>query len=164
MDNIFLFSYGSNSTEQIKERINSLISIPTYPAYIKDYVRIFAGKSTRWCNGGICTIYPLTDKNVYGIVVKIKRQDLEKMNKYEVGYHLEIKDVYFNNSFHKTYVYIKDNNKFCIIPSSSYINAINKMLNEREKTDNRKILIRKLSSDNKIILLGYWSELDGFFL
>lgn len=161
MNNIFLFSYGSNSIKQVKARICNTSHLTVYSAYIENYVRIFAGRSKRW-DGGVASIYPLKDKNVYGIVIVLKKKDLEKLNEFEIGYHLEMKDVYFNGCYRKSYVYIKDNDNFDLLPSSSYLHAIDNMLNEREKMENRRILIRKLSSERKIVLLGYWSSLEGF--
>ncbi len=84
----FLFSYGSNSSLQVKERVNSEESIQFYPAYIKDYVRIFCGVSKRW-NGGIASITPCEDSNVYGIVLKLTNAQLAKLDTYETGYTRE---------------------------------------------------------------------------
>ena len=62
---MLLFSYGSNSITQIKNRINLLDNLSYEKGYIKDYVRIFAGKSLKWENGGISSIYFCKGKKVH---------------------------------------------------------------------------------------------------
>jgi hypothetical protein len=98
---------------------------------------------------------------VYGILVKLKIQDLELLNSYECGYHLKLLDVCVNSSnILQSFVYIKDNNIFKRLPSDSYMNAINSMLNDRYQKGNnnksRKIFIRCILN-NKIKLLQIWT-------
>lgn len=77
----FLFSYGSNSSIQVKNRVESEEHIHFYPAYIKNYVRIFSGVSKRW-NGGIASIIPSENSNVYGIIMKLTNAQLAKLDSY----------------------------------------------------------------------------------
>jgi hypothetical protein len=154
-----LFCYGSNSIKQLQQRLHINEKISWKKAYINNYVRIFAGYSKRW-NGGIASIYPCNGKKVYGILVKLKVEDLELLNSYECGYHLKILDVFVNsNNIIQSFVYIKTNNKFKRLPSEAYMNAINSMLNDRSKKENnksRKIFIRSVVN-NKIKLLQIWT-------
>jgi len=155
-----LFCYGSNSIKQLQQRLHINEKISWKKAYINNYVRIFAGYSKRW-NGGIASIYPCNGKKVYGILVKLKIENLELLNSYECGYHLKILDVFVNsNNIIQSFVYIKTNNKFKRLPSEAYMNAINSMLNDRSKKENnksRKIFIRSVVN-NKIKLLQIWTS------
>lgn len=155
-----LFCYGSNSIKQLQQRLHITEKIKYKKAYINNYVRIFAGYSKRW-NGGISSIFPCDGKKVYGILVKLKIQDLELLNSYECGYHLKLLDVCVNSTnILQSFVYIKDNNIFKRLPSDSYMNAINSMLNDRYQKGNnnksRKIFIRCILN-NKIKLLQIWT-------
>jgi hypothetical protein len=142
----FLFSYGSNSSIQVKERINSEINIDYYPAYIKNYVRIFAGVSKRW-NGGIASIVPSEDNNVYGIVLKLTNAQLVKLDAFEGGYTREKINIYLQSIMGKErivegFVYVKNDNKFSHLPSQAYMEAIRHMLDERRISHSQKIVIR----------------------
>ena len=154
-----LFCYGSNSIKQLQQRLHINEKISWKKAYINNYARIFAGYSKRW-NGGIASIFPCNGKKVYGILVKLKFEDLELLNSYESGYHLKIIDVCVNsNNIVKSFVYVKNNNKFKRLPSEAYMNAINSMLNDRSQKENnksRKNFIRSVVN-NKIKLLQIWT-------
>ena len=160
---MLLFSYGANSIKKIKERINKDDDIFFTKAYIDNHVRIFSGKSNRWNNGAISSILYSNGNKVYGIALELNENELSKLNNFEKGYHLEEKDVIIKNKVVKCHVYIKDNNDYHTLPSSSYLLAINDMLNDRGIKENRKIMIRRLSN-NKIITIGYWTELNGISL
>ena len=154
-----LFCYGSNSIKQLQQRLHINEKISWKKAYINNYVRIFAGYSKRW-NGGIASIFPCHGKKVYGILVKLKIEDLQLLNSYECGYHLKILDVCINsNNILQSFVYIKTSNIFKRLPSEAYMNAINSMLNDRSQKENnksRKIFIRCILN-NKIKLLEIWT-------
>lgn len=159
--NLNLFCYGSNSIKQLKERLEIEENLSFQKAYIKDYVRIFCGFSKKW-KGSVCSIFPLKGKNVYGILVKVNIEDLEKISKFEKGYHLEIKDVNIEKKKSiKSFFFIKDDIKFNNIPSNEYMIAINDMLNDRNNNiKNRKIFIRGII-DNKIKIINIWK--NSFF-
>jgi len=157
---MFLFSYGSNSIEQIKERLSIDRVLLYKKAYMKNYIRIFAGKSNKW-DGSVASIYPKEDKKVYGIAIDINDEELFELNKFESGYSLEIKKTMIDEEEIDCYVYIKKSNKLNLLPSESYLIAINKMLNNRIHKKNRKIMIRVIKN-NKLILLGFWTNKNGF--
>ena len=156
---IYLFSYGSNSIEQLKKRLSRIDNFVYYPAYINNYTRIFAGNSKRW-DGGIASIYPCDKSKVYGIAVEVTQTELEVLDLYEGGYNRSIMKGY-NQKLKKEedyYVYIKQNNKFYTFPSDEYLEAIDKMLNDRNSnidTDQRRILIKGIIN-NKLVTLGTW--------
>jgi hypothetical protein len=164
-DDVYLFFYGSNSINQIKERLNIKSDIEYYPSHIKNHCRIFAGFSKRW-NSAIASIYPLLNNNVYGITIKINKKYLEEMDKFEKGYSRIMIKVYFETKkkYYDCYVYIKDNLSFYQFPSIKYLEAINKMLNDRYSKSsnklNRKIMIRIKKNEN-IINLGNWTNENG---
>lgn len=160
---MFLFSYGSNSIEQLKIRLSTTRVLLYKNAYMKDYIRIFAGKSKKW-NGGVASIYPNKNKKVYGIAIEISNDELNKLNKFESGYSLEIKKITIDGEDKEEidcHVYIKKNDKFNLFPSESYLHAINKMLNNRIYKKNRKIMVRVIKN-NKLVLLGFWTIKNGF--
>ena len=158
---MLLFSYGSNSITQIKNRINLLDNLSYEKGYIKDYVRIFAGKSLKWENGGISSIYFCKGKKVHGIIVNLSLEQINQLNTYEKGYTLEEKNVIINKKIEKCFVYVKNNNVFKKIPSESYLIAINNMLNEITHKNQRKINIRCIIN-NKLKLIGYWNINNGY--
>ena len=191
---IYLFCYGSNSIKQLNERLNepinehlnehlnerlnerinetnqklSLVPLVAEKAYLKNHVRIFSGYSKRW-NGAVSSVFPCNNKKVYGIVVKLTLEQLEKLNIFEKGYHLEIKDIiiYEKNIIQtsvKSFIYIKDNTKFRKFPSNSYMNAINIMLNDVSNKNTRKIFIRVVKNNKiKTIALWYSNNENGYF-
>lgn len=173
----YLFCYGSNSINQLKERLLETGNIEYHPTRLKNYCRIFAGFSKKWF-GGIATMVPLKNNYVYGITVKIPTEQLNILDSYEKGYTRKILKVYFEDirKNYNVYVYIKDNTKFIELPSAKYMESINTMLNDRyplsSNNSNRKIKIRGYGNktdlteiyEEKIIVYGFWTEKDGFIL
>lgn len=168
----YLFCYGSNSIQQIKDRLKIKRELKYFPAYIKNYTRIFAGKSKKWNNGGVATIYPIQNATVYGIVVKLKEEELLKLDEFEGGYVRIILDGKMQNfelNKIKTLqfnVYVKTKFEFKEFPSIDYLNAINNMILDRhidKKYDDKKILIKGIIKNN-LINMGYWSKIDGIKL
>lgn len=165
---IYLFCYGSNSVHQIKERLNIYSEIEYFPGFINNYCRIFAGFSKKW-NGGVASISFSKKNKVYGIIIKINETDLKKLDMFEKGYIRKIMNVYseYHNNYLCCNVYIKYNEKYFDYPSVKYIEAINKMLNDRyyDSPNNlsRKIII-KIKQDDKIINIGNWTNKDGLIL
>ena len=150
-----LFSYGSNSIQQIKNRIESEREIIFYPAYLKNHVRIFCGKSQRWNHGAICSFYPFENRNLYGIAVYLTMDELLKLDTFENGYERIDINIILENEFHEcknAYIYRKINTQFYTMPSDDYLQAIHHMLNDRKKKTQRKLIIRALIK-NKIKIL-----------
>jgi gamma-glutamylcyclotransferase (GGCT)/AIG2-like uncharacterized protein YtfP len=150
-----MFIYGSNNKDQLSKRINNN-NLTYIPAYLPDHIRIFAGYSKKW-DGGVATIYPVKNKNIYGAVVKINIQEIKKLDKYEKGYIKENVKVILNDKREiDAFTYKKINYLYDKPPSDEYINAIRKMLNEN-KFNKNKILVRGIIKDNhnneKIILI-----------
>lgn len=155
-----LFCYGSNSIEQLQNRLQ-VDNLKFIPAYIDNYSRIFAGKSSKWQDGAVASIYPHTGKKVFGILVEIPNKKLTILGSYEGGYYQ--KEIYVNTgkNTEKAIVYIKINNEFKILPSNKYLEAINSMLDNRGYDNERVIMVRALIND-KIKTLGKWSKKNGY--
>jgi hypothetical protein len=150
----YLFCYGSNSIEQIKERLNINCDIQYFPAYINNYTRIFAGKSKKWDNGGVASIYPFNNCKVYGIVIILNDIELQKLDEFEGGYKRKFLKGFIQNLTLKKnkkelfQVYIKENILFKEFPSNNYLKAINKMLNDRHFINNKDINIEYTNNQN----------------
>lgn len=163
----FLFSYGSNSSIQVKNRVESEEPIQFYPAYIKNYTRIFAGVSKRW-NGGIASIVPSENSNVYGIVLKLTTSQLAKLDSYEGGYtrekiNINVQSIMGKEQVVEGYVYIKNEHKFTHLPSQSYMESIRNMLDERRLSHTQNIVIRCIK-DGIIKSIGIWEPEYGIKL
>jgi len=154
MNKIFIFSYGSNSSKQIKERLSITENLISKSAHIDNHTRIFAGYSKKW-NGAVASLYPCKNKKTYGIIVEITKEQLSLLSEYEKGYHLEIKKIISNKIPIECYVYIKDNNRYIKPPSQSYIDAINITLNERKKLINQLQLKYQYENHHRNILIRY---------
>jgi len=152
----YLFSYGSNSAEQMKQRLGLLNPPKYYPAFINNYTRIFAGKNKFWQNGATATIYPEKNSKVKGIVFELSKQQIEKIDYYEnkdltMSYNRKIIKGYIVNKSNKAIpfnVYIMNNPKFINLPSKEYLLAVNKLLNNYENKLNNNFFILPLIKSN----------------
>ncbi len=61
----------------------------------------------------------------------------------------------------KAIVYIKINNEFKTLPSNEYLEAINRMLDNRGYDNERVIMVRAVIKD-KIKTLGKWDKTYGY--
>jgi cation transport regulator ChaC len=82
----YLFSYGSNSTQQLRAQIQNPTLI-TKPAILKGYVRVFCSKSEDWGGGGVASLAPSKAKNAvtYGSVARLTPEEFERLDKFEEG-------------------------------------------------------------------------------
>ena len=142
----YLFSYGSNNSQQIAIRINQREPIIYTNAYVFNYTRIFAGTSKKW-KGGIVGLYPCKNKKTYGIVTQLKEEDLLKLDSFEKGYKRVTMMVHNQLADNLTEViqaevYWKENIDFEYLPSNEYLSSIYKMLSERSGNHKDNIIIR----------------------
>lgn len=156
---IMLFSYGSNSTKQLAERLGRPRETFTrIPGYLQDYVRIFAGYSRRW-GGGVASVHALPGKRVYGTLTALNETELGMLDRYETGYTRHRMTVYTgNNGTSQAVVYVKNNPMFTTMPSEAYMRAIRTMLDETQRRHKNKILIHGVMKDNSIKKMGTWSH------
>lgn len=152
----YLFSYGSNSYHQINERTGSHIK-KSKLGTLHGYVRVFAGKSARWDNGGIASIYPLKNGKVNGSVIKLTIEQLERLDQFEYGYERKMIDIEINNETVSCYAYFKHHLEFVSPPSLLYLNAIRANLDCTDSKIKKKITVRILDpKTRKLKILGYY--------
>ena len=161
----YLFSYGSNSLNQLKKRVKNN-KLKGQKAYIEGYSRIFAGKSNKW-NGGVATIIESEKSSIVkGSIVYLTESELVKLDSFE-GANKNINPFSkINNLYRREYIcandennnsincitYIKNNTNWIKYPSNDYLEAIKNNLNEYwdELDDSNKLHIY----DNNLTLIG----------
>jgi hypothetical protein len=135
----FLFSYGSNSINQIKKRLNINRNLPCIPSYFSNHIRIFAGYSKKW-NGGVASYYKYKGSILEGICTLLTHNELLLMDTFEIGYkrkNVTVSILYDSKWINVTVqIYKKLDNTYITEPSKSYLNAITLMLKERNKIMN----------------------------
>lgn len=127
---MYLFSYGSNNPEQLKERLNLYTSPYAIPAHLNNYILFFGGYSTKW-KGAVASITPCKNKKVYGILTHTTDEQLKILDKYEIGYKRDNITVInrIDMQPYQAVVYIKnDDIQYLIHPSIDYIKAVSKTL------------------------------------
>ena len=165
----YLFSYGSNSSKQLKTRIKRKGPFEIQPAYLADHIRIFAGYSKKW-SGAVASVYPQLRKNVYGSLVKVSKNELEILDGFEKGYTrvrktLTIQDDNNNRTTVQAFVYVKNDVSFEVLPSIKYLQAISDMLSETDRKHKEKIMIRTINKKtDRSTILGHWTPRDGMVI
>ena len=66
IDTIRIFSYGSNSKTQMRERTGANVD-EIRRGFLNNHVRIFAGYSKRW-KGGVASIHYKKGEKLYGYI------------------------------------------------------------------------------------------------
>jgi len=158
-----IFSYGSNHSDQLKQRIERDIKLDFNSGFIKNYTRIFAGFSNRW-KGGVASIYPDEGSKVFGSVFYLSLEEIEKLDKFEGGYTRIVLDVMekINGVYEttKAFVYVKNDPYFNHLPSEDYCNAIYKMLTETDRKHTKGFFIRGVDENDNIKLISKWVKID----
>ena len=161
----YLFCYGSNSLSQLKQRLKKE-NLIVKKAYLPNYVRIFAGNSTKW-NGGVASIIQANSYHqVKGCVVYVHDSDLFKLDKYEGAHKDDSPFSRTNNIYRRKYIkifdenhneisaitYIKNNQNWLYYPSTEYLQAVKKNVQEfwEELDEFGELLIY----DNQLMLKG----------
>ena len=160
----YLFSYGSNNSQQIYSRIHHEMPIIYTNGYILDYARVFAGSSKRW-KGGIVGLYPCKKQKTYGTLIQLTEEQLLQLDIFEKGYkrvamtvHNQISDIL--TEVRQAEVYWKENIKFEYMPSNEYMHAIYRMLQERSGKHTNNIRIRGIVN-NEVMDVGMWNPTYG---
>ena len=81
-ETIACFAYGSNGTDQLRERCKNpnLVSLK---AAIRDYQRFFTGNSRKWEGGGVASLAPLPGNLCKGSVVFLTEFELDLLDRFE---------------------------------------------------------------------------------
>lgn len=157
METTPLFSYGSNSKAQLRARCQSP-ALKSFPAYLDDYVRIFAGSSSSWGGGGVATLAKHPGGRLFGSLVHLNTMELERLSRFEYGYSkvtLLIFDM-TTNLYINAVCYIKDTNHFMGPPSEPYRMAVHCHLKENFPSDPCTLTIRYIQEDGAIRTLEDW--------
>jgi gamma-glutamylcyclotransferase (GGCT)/AIG2-like uncharacterized protein YtfP len=159
---LYLFSYGSNNSKQLAQRVKRQGGFKTWPGYLENHVRIFADYTQRW-KGGVASVHSLPGKRVYGNIVEITSGELAALDRFEEGYTRVIKKVYCQSthSYLDCFVYVKNDHSFSHLPSEAYLRAISKMLLETERVNKSKILIRGITPRGAVKVYATWTPDDG---
>jgi hypothetical protein len=80
-----VFSYGSNSTAQLRARVGNL-QLQSRPAHLPNFARVFCLRSRGWGGGGVASIAPAEGRTVYGAVVELSDDEKLALDGYEGGY------------------------------------------------------------------------------
>ena len=80
-----MFSYGSNSTAQLRARVGNL-HLQSRAARLPNYARVFCLQSRGWGGGGVASIAPAEGRTVYGAVVELSDEEKLALDRYEGGY------------------------------------------------------------------------------
>ena len=141
-----LFSFGSNTPEQVEERLDLRGKDRTHflnnaaPAFLPKHGRVFRGMSRNW-GGGTASVIKDADRTVYGYVSYLKESDLRILDRREGAlmappkYKRVIETVwvqdYRSDDFIpiKAYLYKSTSRQFNE-PTRAYLKAIVKMLNQ----------------------------------
>jgi hypothetical protein len=77
---MLLFSYGSNSPEQLEERLGR--KVDAIRGYVANMRRAFVGHSKTW-GGATATLEPAEGETTFGSLVAVTEADLKKLDVYE---------------------------------------------------------------------------------
>ena len=145
---MLLFSYGSNSIKQLKNRLKT-DEITSKPAVLHGWIRIFCSYSFKW-DGGIASIHRNDDSNVYGSVVDLSDEQMNIIDKYEGnGYIRYNVDVYVDGVKMNAICYICKDYEYIMKPSNEYIKAIQQ--NMLENGHDTHISINYIENDNLLL-------------
>ena len=134
-----VFSYGSNGMAQLRDRCKNP-EISGIPAILPDAVRIFAGTSKRWADGGVASVIPKPGSEVLGNVAMLSSEELKLLDVFECGPGIE--DPYSQDGSYRrqdirvkagtskedledldAVVYIKNDITWVAMPSQGYMDA-----------------------------------------
>ncbi|EDQ89536.1 uncharacterized protein MONBRDRAFT_8057 [Monosiga brevicollis MX1] len=131
----YVFSYGSNGMKQLQARVHAAVPLPSWPAYVANYTRIFCLRSLNW-GGSVASIYPAPDHRVMGSLTALTPEQLERLDVFEAGYTREpvmatISDQSGEEHHVAASVYVATNPEWRGPPSPAYLTAIAKTLREQ---------------------------------
>lgn len=131
-----IFSYGSNSIAQLRARVENP-ALEAYPAQAVDWQRIFCVRTATW-GGAAASIIPFKGSIVYGAVVFLEDVELERLDRFEGGYHRnDVEVLVWNGTSWQTQsaiAYIANSLFWTVPPSEAYLTAIHINLREQFST------------------------------
>ena len=155
----YVFSYGSNSTAQLAQRLGRNGAFEFHPAMLPDHCRIFAGHSQRW-GGAVASVHPCPGQQVHGLLVLMTAAEMGVLDTYEGSYTRMVKVFHYHDQAGqakeaKGWVYVKDDTTWRGPPSQSYLLAIHKMLSEGGHSCH--VDICQVARDDSVVRSGHWT-------
>ena len=168
MSSHYVFSYGSNSTSQLRARVKNP-DLETFGAMLHGYSRVFCFDSKSWGGGGVASICPSSSQDmVCGALVCLNDEELKLLDSYEKGYRKEKISVVLQKSSKivDAIAYVAGHSaeqwtpSLSVRPSEQYLTAIHLMLREhwygrREFGDH--IPIHSAKSGGGVELVAKWT-------
>jgi hypothetical protein len=129
-----IFSYGSNSVNQLRGRLRSP-NLIAHPAHVENWSRIFCLKAPHWGDGGVASLAPHPGAKTLGSIVNLNENELAILDSFEGGYRRQEIDVVLSatNESLKSNVYIAVDPAWLKPPSEEYLTAIHVMLREQHR-------------------------------
>ena len=134
----WVFSYGSNSTVQLRARVKSP-ELRAYPAKADGWERVFCMKGCVWGVGGVASVVRQPSACCYGAAVRLSPEELQRLDGYECPQYIHVDidiDVILDPSVNvstrcKALVYVNTTPEWRGPPSAAYITAIQLQLREQ---------------------------------
>ena len=137
-----VFSFGSNSTAQLRARVENP-ELKAFPAQLCGWKRIFCGSSKLWGGSG-ASLSRSADCITYGAAVYLSDTEISLLDQYEVGYEKECVEIKLFKSgcweTHTAICYIALDTTCEVMPSEAYLTAIHLNLREQFATLHPEIL------------------------
>lgn len=150
-----LFCYGSNNINQVRYRINNP-KLTANKGLLLDHIRIFAGESKIWNNGGVASLKEKDGQNCRGSYVIINEQELNMIKRYE-GELYNIKPVVIEDEKKnklKGIAFFKKDNTWVNHPSLEYIKAV---------VENVYLFWKDLDENNELLIKDEYGVLKGIY-
>jgi hypothetical protein len=151
---IAIFSYGSNSTSQLRARVQNP-GLESIAAEAPGFARVFCLSSPGWGGGGVASLAPCSDTTTYGAVVLLTLQEKRLLDGFEGGYREETVTVLVKvdgaEARRSAMVYIAGRREaaggaftkpMTARPSEQYLTAIHCMLREHWDMKGQSITVR----------------------
>ena len=157
-----VFSYGSNSTAQLRARVGNP-ALQSRGARLPDFARVFCLRSGGWGGGGVASIAPAEGRTVYGAVVELSDDEKLALDGYEGGYRshgLEaaswttVNVVEKDGQMKEAVVYVAGSGAggyttmMAVPPSEQYLTAIHCMLREHWGMDGETVDVCSYEADD----------------
>lgn len=180
---ILVFSYGSNSTAQLRARVRNP-SLRSFPARADGLVRVFCKSVESWGSGpdrlsGVASMAPSSYRGAvtHGAAVELTDEEMVRLEAFEKTYRKEVIDILTwpdgnlegPGVLKEAVVFIAGLERDGIggegqpytlgissLPSEQYLCAIHGMLREHWNIDGKSIEIRRYARDGSTPLVKEW--------
>lgn len=151
-----VFSYGSNSTAQLRTRVKKP-TLQSTGASVSGFVRIFCLRSGGWGGGGVASLAPSRDGRVFGAVVNLTDEELGRLDAFEGGYTKTPLTATVGGAATPAIAYIANNPAWQVPPREQYLTACYCQLREHFDMSSETIDVRAvLPGTSEPVLLYSW--------